>query len=116
MITLKILSALTAIGVFLFTYHFAGHPGFKVRHLAMLAASFVYMGVPVIILLALCALNGQWLGFFFFCGTISAFALGSAVGYVIWDRRNKDPFHGAMILGIWTMIIAGTPLAVYLLP
>lgn len=116
MTLLKVVSLSITILVFVFVYRYAGAPGFRVRHLATLAMAFVLMGVPTTILLLWLATAGKWAGFFLICGLISAFALGSVGGYLVFDRRNHDPFHGAMIVGMWSMILAGTPLAIYLLP
>lgn len=116
MIYLKTIMLFGTIAVFVFTYAMAGNPGFRARSFAILASAFVMMGVPTLLLMAMSAVRGQWPGVFFLCGMISAFAIGAAVGYAYSTAMGKDEFGTMMVGGLISIPLAGTPLAMFLLP
>jgi hypothetical protein len=116
MITIKAITLFLTIAVFVFTYAMAGNPGFRVRSFAMLASAFVMMGVPMLIMMFMSLVRGQWPGVFFLCGMISAFAIGAVLGYAYSIVAVKDEFAMMMIGGLVSIPLAGTPLAMYLLP
>ena len=116
MTLLKIVSLTITIGVIIFTYIMAGQPGFRARSFSMLSSIFIMLGVPTLLLMAMCLSTGKWAGFFLLCSLVSAWAIGSVGGYAYAHAAKKDAFKAMVLWGMWAMILAGTPLAVYLLP
>lgn len=110
-------SLIITIAVIIFTVKMSGNVGYRARSLQTLASSFIMMGVPTLLLLAMCASQGKWADFFLVCGLISAWAIGSVFGYGYAKARpSADPFFSMFIGGLIALPIVGTPLAIYMIP
>lgn len=116
MILIKTISLIATLGLIYLTYRFAGHPSAP-KFLNELGVFFGLIGMPLMILLLACLTQARWQPFFFICALIPIMAFSAMAGYLLTQRlTDNDPFVWGIGTSFIVTLLAGGPLAAYLIP